>query len=134
MNQKFPKAVSTTSKAFRYLKEVWQETFPNEQHKTVSKMELRKQAAKMQKEMEDNQEYIDKIQEEIPEWKRGAVVVTDQTAEEERKGILSRLTKKLGSTKAAQDFMDSEQYKQIEKMRAEMQEFKSNLKEELDNT
>jgi hypothetical protein len=30
--------------------------------------------------------------------------------------------------------MESENYKQIEKMRAEMKEFKNNLKEELDNT
>lgn len=30
--------------------------------------------------------------------------------------------------------METENYKQIEKMRAEMKEFKSNLKEELDNS
>jgi hypothetical protein len=30
--------------------------------------------------------------------------------------------------------MESEQYKKLEAMRAEMKEFKSNLKEELDNT
>jgi|LauGreDrversion4_2_1035121.scaffolds.fasta_scaffold240096_3 hypothetical protein len=30
--------------------------------------------------------------------------------------------------------MQSEQYKSVEKMRAEMQEFRNNLKEEIDNT
>ena len=30
--------------------------------------------------------------------------------------------------------MESEQYKNIEKMRAEMQEFRNNLKEEIENT
>ncbi len=76
-NEKFPKATSTTSKAFSYIKEVWLETFPNEQTKTSSRMERRRQAAKMQKEYEDNAEHIENLQQEIPEWKRGAVTITD---------------------------------------------------------
>lgn len=30
MNEKFPKTVTTTSKAFNYFKEVWRETFPDD--------------------------------------------------------------------------------------------------------
>ena len=138
VNEKFPKAASTTTKAFSYIKEVWLETFPNEYNKTLSKMERRKEVARLQKEYDDNIEHIENLQEQIPEWKRGAVVLSDLPATEERPGILSRLSKgvksKLSSTKAAQDFMETEQYKNIEKIRAEMQEFKSNLREGIDNT
>jgi len=46
---------------FGYIKEVWYETFPNEQNKLVTKMERRKEQARIAKEMEENQEYIDKL-------------------------------------------------------------------------
>lgn len=54
MNEKFPKASSSTSKVFGYIKEVWYETFPNEQNKLVTKMERRKEQARIAKEMEEN--------------------------------------------------------------------------------
>lgn len=47
------------------------------------------------KEYEENKEAIDKIQDEIPEWKRGAVVISDKPVEEERKGIFKRMTGKV---------------------------------------
>jgi hypothetical protein len=47
MNEKFPKTVSTSAKAFNYFKEVWRETFPDDQNKTLSRMEKRKEAAKL---------------------------------------------------------------------------------------
>jgi lipase chaperone LimK len=133
MNEKFPKVSSGTSRVFSYIKEVWHETFPNEKNKLVTKMERRKEQARMAKEMEENQEFIDKLQEDIPEWKRGAIVTTDQEMSEEKPGLLKRVKStvksKITSTKAAQEFMETEDYKKIEKMRAEMSEFKSNLKE-----
>ncbi len=54
MNEKFPKASSSTSKVFGYIKEVWYETFPNEKNKLVTKMERRKEQARIAKEMEEN--------------------------------------------------------------------------------
>jgi hypothetical protein len=97
-------------------------------------MEQRKQAAKQQKEYDENAEHIENLQEQIPEWKRGAITVTDQEAVEEKPGLFKRISGKLASTKAAQDFMETEQYKNLEKMRAEMREFRGNLKEEIDNS
>lgn len=101
-------------------------------------MEERRRQAKLQKEYDENKEHIDALYEEIPEWKRGAVVMTDQQASEEKPGLLSRVSGKVKSkitqTKAAQDFMESEQYKNLEKIRGEMKEFKSNLVEGIDNT
>jgi len=101
MNEKFPKTVSTSSRAFNYFKEVWRETFPDDQNKTLSRMEQRKQSAKMQKEYEENAEHIENLQEQIPEWKRGAIAVTEQEAVEEKPGLFKRLSGKLTSTKTA---------------------------------
>ncbi len=56
---KFPKLHSKTTGAFYYVKDVWQETFPNEERNVRNKIEKRKELARMQKEMEENQEYID---------------------------------------------------------------------------
>jgi hypothetical protein len=101
-------------------------------------MEKRKEQARLMKEYEENKEEIEKMQEQIPEWKRGAVTISDKPPEEEKKGIFKRMTSKvtdkISKTKAAQEFMESEQYKNIQKMRSEMQEFKSNLKDEMDTT
>ena len=60
----------------------------------------------------------------IPDWKKGAVVVTDHQAAEEGSGLLGKLkkkvTKKLTSTEAARAFMESEEYKRIEQLRKEV--------------
>ena len=124
MNTSFPTATKATSKAYGYMREVWQETFPNEKHESLKKMEKRKEQARLMKEYEENKEHIEAMQEQIPEWKRGAVTISDKPAEEQPKGIFKRMTSKvtskITSTKAAQEFMESEQYKNIQKMRAEM--------------
>jgi hypothetical protein len=43
MNSNFPTATKATSKAYGYMREVWQETFPNEKHALLKKMEKRKE-------------------------------------------------------------------------------------------
>ena len=47
INDKFPKAATTTTKAYSYIKEVWQETFPDPKSEALSKMEKRKEAARL---------------------------------------------------------------------------------------
>ena len=46
------------------------------------------------------------MEESIPEWKRGAVTITDSTPVEERPGLLGRMKNKIGksisNTEAAQ--------------------------------
>lgn len=68
---------SKTSSVYNYIKDVWDETFPNEDNKVRQKIQKRKELARIQKEMEENEEYIMQMQEQIPEWKRGAITVTD---------------------------------------------------------
>lgn len=120
------------------MKEVWDETFPNEDKKVKTKLQQRREVAKLQKEAELTQEEIDRLEEAIPDWKKGAVTVTDGKVQEEKQGLLKKLKKKVGKsiagTEAAQQFYQSEEYKRLEKLRNEMQEFKHNLKEEIDST
>jgi hypothetical protein len=46
----------------------------------------------------------------------------------------NKVSNKISNTQFAQNFKQTEEYKKIEEMRKEMQEFKHNLREELDAT
>lgn len=119
----YPKA----SKCVFYIKEVWDETFPNESKKVVSKLNKRKEAARQQKEMEDNQEFIDQLQDQIPEWKKGGLTISDAATEEEKAGLFKKLGRrmksKLSETEMAKQLAESEEYKKIQAMRSDFKEF-----------
>ena len=74
----------------------------------------------------------------MPEWKKGAVTVTDGKVQEERTGLFKKIkgkvAKSISNTEAAKQFYTSEEYKKLDKLRNEMNEFKQNLKEEIDTT
>jgi len=85
-------------------------------------MERRKKLAKQQREMEAKQEEmtpeeIEAMEASVPEWKRGALVVTDEGQQEEKKGIFGRIKSKvsgkISSTEAAKKFYESEDYEKI---------------------
>ena len=61
MNSSFPTATKVTSKVYGYMREVWQETFPNEKHAQLARMEKRKEQARLMKEQEENKEEIEKL-------------------------------------------------------------------------
>lgn len=86
-----------TSYCYSYLREVWQETFPNEKEKAKTKIDERKERARIAKEYQEKmkdmtQEEIDAYMEKIPEWKRGALVVSnaEEKEEQETKGLFGR--------------------------------------------
>lgn len=83
-------------------------------------------------------EELERLEGEIPEWKRGAIVMTEEAPVEEKQGLFKRAKNKLFSkvsdTKIAKNIKESEEYKKIEEMRREMQEFKHNLKDEIDSS
>lgn len=77
---KYPDAHKKANKYFNTLSDVWKETFPNSKEIAKTKMDDRKERAKIVKELETKMkemtpEELDKYWEEIPEWKRGALVV-----------------------------------------------------------
>lgn len=77
---KFPRVHSKTSSYVSYISDVWRETFPNERNQVKSKMDDRKERARIAKEHADKMkdmtpEELDAYMQQIPEWKRGALVV-----------------------------------------------------------
>ena len=102
-------------------------------------MQERKEvAAKMKAQEELSAEELEKIEGAIPDWKKGAVVMTDQPQQEEKPGLFKRLRNKVSSriseTEAMKNFKETDDYKKIDEMRKEMREFKHNLKDEIDST
>lgn len=99
---KFPKASQKTSACFAYVKEVWQETFPDEKGAVKTKMDERRERARVAKEHQEkmknmSQEELDAYMESIPEWKRGALVVsqTEEQQAEELKGFFGKAKDRL---------------------------------------
>lgn len=80
-------------------------------------------------------EEIDAYMQQIPEWKRGALVVaqTEEEQIEEQKGVFRRtkdkISRRINDTEYVRNFKESEEYERINKLRAEYQEFKGELKE-----
>lgn len=77
---KYPNMHEKTSKYAGTMRDVWQETFPDAQAKTVDKMQARKDRAKKAREHEEamkdmTPEEIEAMEESIPEWKRSALVI-----------------------------------------------------------
>ena len=84
-------------------------------------------------------EEIAAMEESIPEWKRTALVVQSDDEEEEsakKRGVFGKIKgavgEKINQTQAAQNFYESEEYKSIQKARQELNEFKHDLREQVD--
>ena len=94
---------------WQYLSEVWDETFPNvEKQKKARRLERQKQAKYQREEAEKIQamspEELEEYEKSIPEWKKGALVVQNKEAAEEKKGMYGKLKEKVGNTSAAKKF------------------------------
>lgn len=127
---------------YTVVKEVWQETFPDQQSTVQNKMDKRRERARLAKEWEEkqkemSQEELDAMEADIPEWKRGALVVaSDDEEEQEKPGYFSRVRSaaadRINQTEAAQNFYKSDEFAKIEDMRKELKDFKSDLREQVD--
>lgn len=124
-----------------YFKDLWQETFPNDDKKVKSRMQKRKEMAQLQKKY--SEEEIDAFQEEIPEWKRTAISVVDEEQQTEKEaGVVKRLFKKVSSkvsdSSIGQKVLSSEEYKDFMKnyreIKVEAKEFKEDFKDEVETT
>lgn len=106
-------------------------------------MSKRKERAKQAREWEDklkdmSPEEIAAMEEEIPEWKRNALVIQSDDEEEEQKkqGVFSKFKgavgERINQTQAAQNFYESDEYAKIQEMRKEAREFRHDLREQVD--
>ena len=139
LGDKYPKLASNLN----YFKEVWAETFPNRENELSKKMEQRKKFAKQIREQEEREkemtpEEIEAMEANIPEWKKNAIVVSEERIEEVEKGVLGRMSQKMkdkiSKTEQAQKFYQSEDYEKIKAMRNNYKEFKDNLKDGMENS
>lgn len=102
-------------------------------------MSKRKERAKLSREWDEKMaemspEELAAMEESIPEWKRNALVVGDNDEEDEVKpGMFKRMKTaagdKISNTEAAQKFYESEEYKKIKEVRAEVNSFKADLRD-----
>lgn len=99
---KYPNAHKKVSEFGDYFSEVWKETFPDNQKIAKTKIDQRKERAKMVKDLEEKMaemspEELEAYMESIPEWKRGALVVTESGEEqnEEVEGVFRRIRGKI---------------------------------------
>jgi hypothetical protein len=114
--EKVSEKVPILGKGIDIFGDLWSQTFPDDQGKVRSKMQKRQEIALKMKSY--TEEELAEMQEQIPEWKRGQMVMVDEEAKEEvRKGILKRslgkITEKFTKTEVGKEFMESEHYKNI---------------------
>lgn len=86
-------------------------------------------------------EEIAEMEESVPEWKRNALVIASDDEGDDlpkKRGYIGRMKgaigEKLSETEAAQKFYESEEYKKIQDYRKEVNEFKEELREQVDNS
>ena len=97
--EKYPNAHKKTSHYFHTLREVWQETFPDAEQKAQDKFSARRERARIAREWEEKQkdmtqEELEALEKDIPEWKRGALVLSEDAEDEFKKkkpGVLKKL-------------------------------------------
>lgn len=138
IEEKYPKLAVKLS----LFKEVWEEAFPDADKQVSERMKQRKALAKMnreaiEKEKDMTPEELEAMEANTPEWKRGALVVSDK-APEEKKGMFGRVKEniagKISKTEAAENFKKSEEYEKLKEVRSNWQEFKGNLRDGVENT
>lgn len=93
----------------------------------------------MQREWEEKyatmtEEELKEIEEQIPEWKQGALVLASDSEEEEEahRGLIARAKQRISESEAVQNFKESEPGQKLSEARKEYQTFKTELKEQMD--
>lgn len=118
---------------------MWAETFPNAERDMKRRQEQRKKNARIARETQEKlkdmtPEELEEMERNTPEWKRGALVVTDADQGKEKEGVFGSIKQKISKTEAAQKFFESEEYKKLREARGNYSEFKGKLREGIENT
>ena len=79
-------------------------------------------------------EEMEEYENSIPEWKKGALTVSDTATEEEKKGMFGRLGDRINDTGAGKKFFESDEYQRIKEARGSYSEFKNKLSDGVENT
>ena len=130
IESKYPKL----AKHLNTFSEVWAETFPDPDKKMQKRRDQRREMAKLQREEQDrlkamSPEEIEAMEASIPDWKKNALVTTEEAAEPEEKGMFGKMRSKLDDTDAAKKYYESEEYTKLREARDNYKDFKTNLRE-----
>ncbi len=104
VEEKSPKLYSAYSSVSNSWTRYWNMTFPNYERKAQEKMKKLKQEGEQmlsEKEMEQ-------LQEEIPEWKRSALQISEEKDPQRRRSLIRKLRDKMGER-----VKQTEQYKKM---------------------
>ena len=75
-------------------------------------------------------EELEEYENNIPQWKKGALVVSeDKKVDEGEKGMYGKIKDKVANTSAAKKFYESDEFDKLKSYRSDYKEFKGNLKE-----
>lgn len=135
--EKLKLSTPRVSKCLEYGIHAWNLTFPKERYR--DKFEQVKQKSREQKKQEEilfTEEELEKMQGNIPEWKRNALIAQEQKAAREsfRQKMQSQLKSKINQTKYAKEMYQSESYKEYETFKKEMHQFKEDFKDHIENS
>lgn len=140
VSEKYPRIYKTSS----YIGEVWRETFPDNKKKASSRLQQRKEEAQEYEKMvaDYDSDEAEAAEAAIPDWKKGAMTVTDNEPEEKKAGLFKRAVSSastgIGGTKFVKNLAQTEEFKEFKKQYTEVKEdmtdFTEKLRDEVETT
>ena len=137
MRERLKSASPTVSKCLEFGIYAWNLTFPKERyHDKFEKVKQRAREAKKAETIILTEEDMLKMQDEIPEWKRTALILKEEQAAREslKAKVANRFKNKFNETKFAHDIYKSDSFKEFQTFKKEMHQFKEDLKDHIENS
>lgn len=79
---------------------------------------------------------MEKMQNEIPEWKRTALILKEEQQKREslKEKLANKFKNRFNDTKFAKEIYKSDSYKEFQTFKKEMHQFKEDLKDHVENS
>jgi len=121
-----------------YIKDSWDQTFPKDKFQMKAEKVKRKAKELAERERREHVEYseeeLEKLQGDIPQWKRTALMEVNENMHERktlRQKMMSGVKNKFNQTDVARQLYQSEQFKEYQEVRKEILQFKEDLKDHM---
>lgn len=127
----------TISKCLEFGIYAWDLTFPKEKyHNKFEEVKKKAREAKKQEVVEFTDEDLTKMQDQIPEWKRTALILKQEQAEREsiKDKLAGKFKNKFNDTSFAKNIYKSDSYKEFQNFKKEMGQFKEDFKDHIENS
>lgn len=127
----------TISKCLEFGIYAWDLTFPKEKyHNKFEEVKKKAREAKKQEVLEFTDEDLTKMQDQIPEWKRTALILKQEQAEREslKEQLAGKFKNKFNDTSFAKNIYKSDSFKEFQNFKKEMGQFKEDFKDHIENS